>query len=61
MSAVNPLDQIAIQNVIARYCQSLDTKDFDLLHDVFLPDVFAAVSKAIQNRYVSRDTRAYVA
>jgi hypothetical protein len=68
MSAVNPLDHIAIKNVIARYCQALDTKHFDLLHKVFMPDVLAdypfnsdmrgieTISTAIQNRYMSPDT-----
>lgn len=57
-----PLDYIEIQNTIARYCVALDTKDFDLLKDVFTVDVsgnypfnnglkgVAAVSKAIQKR-----------
>ena len=75
MSAVNvnPLDHLAIQNVIARYCQALDTKNFGLLHKVFMPDVIAdypfqsdmrgveAISTAIQNRYMfPRLTRASV-
>lgn len=59
---VNPLDHIAIQNVISRYCDALDTKDWALLNDVFVVDVDAdypfnrdlkgaeAVSKAIQGR-----------
>jgi hypothetical protein len=62
MSDANPLDHIAITNVISRYCQALDLKKFDILEKVFLPDVVAdypfnsdlkgveAVSKAIQNR-----------
>lgn len=65
MSSVNPLDHIAIQNVLARYCQALDTKNFDLLDKVFLEDVEAiypfnpdlrgvgSVKKAIENRYLS--------
>lgn len=63
-SSVNPLDHIAIQNVLSRYCDALDTKDWALLNDVFVADVDAdypfnrnlkgaeAVSKAIQGRYV---------
>lgn len=59
---VNPLDHIAIQNTIARYCEALDTKFFDLLDKVFLPNVVAsypfnpnlngvdAVRTAVQNR-----------
>ena len=59
-----PLDYVEIQNTIARYCVALDTKEFDLLKDVFTVDVsgnypfnnglkgVAAVSKAIQKRYV---------
>ena len=34
-----PLDYVEIQNTIARYCVALDTKDFDLLKDVFTTDV----------------------
>ena len=59
-----PFDYVEIQNTIARYCVALDTKDFNLLKDVFTADVsgnypfnnglkgVAAVSKAIQKRYV---------
>jgi hypothetical protein len=62
MSGINPLDHLAIANVLSRYCQALDLKDFDLLNKVFLPDVVAdypfnsdlngvdAVKNAIQNR-----------
>lgn len=62
MSEVNPLDYIAIKNVLALYCVALDLKDFILLDKVFLPDVIAdypfnsdlkgvqAVRTAIQNR-----------
>lgn len=39
--APNPFDYFAIQNTIARYCIALDTKNFDLLLDVFAPDVQA--------------------
>jgi hypothetical protein len=64
MSGINTLDQLAIRNVLSRYCEALDLKDFNLLEKVFLHDVVAdypfnsdlngvnAVSKAIQNRYV---------
>jgi hypothetical protein len=41
MAHVNPLDQLAIQNVLSRYCESLDTKVFGLLDKVFTPDVTA--------------------
>jgi hypothetical protein len=66
MSRINVLDHLAVQNVLSRYCEALDLKDFDLLSKVFLPDVIAnypfnsnlngvdAVSKAIQNRYCSK-------
>ncbi|KAF2255443.1 hypothetical protein BU26DRAFT_417387 [Trematosphaeria pertusa] len=59
---VNPLDQLAIQNAIARYCEALDTKVWDLFTKVFTPDVVAnypfnpdmkgidAVRNAISNR-----------
>ncbi|QIX00897.1 hypothetical protein AMS68_006414 [Peltaster fructicola] len=36
-----PLDYVAIQNTISRYCFALDTKDWALLTQVFLPDVDA--------------------
>ncbi|KZM23185.1 uncharacterized protein EKO05_0008227 [Ascochyta rabiei] len=62
MSKVNPLDVLAIKNVISRYCESLDAKDFALLDKVFVQDVSAdypfnsdlqgveAVARAIRNR-----------
>lgn len=62
MSKVNPLDILAVKNVISRYCEALDTKDFALLKEVFLQDVSAdypfnsnlqgvqAVENAIKNR-----------
>ena len=65
MSTINSLDYLAVKNVLSRYCEALDSKDFDLLSKVFLPDVVAnypfnsdlkgveGVSKAIQNRYVN--------
>jgi len=37
--APNALDYIAIQNTIARYCLALDSKNFDLLKQVFTDDV----------------------
>ncbi|KAK5167121.1 uncharacterized protein LTR77_007851 [Saxophila tyrrhenica] len=36
---VNPIDYIAIQNTIAKYCFALDEKNFDGLKDVFTEDV----------------------
>lgn len=63
MPKANPLDVLAVKNVISRYCEALDTKDFALLEKVFVHDVSAnypfnsdlqgveAVAKAIQNRY----------
>ncbi|KAJ4316034.1 hypothetical protein N0V94_005661 [Neodidymelliopsis sp. IMI 364377] len=62
MLQVNPLDILAIKNVISRYCEALDTKNFDALGKVFVENVDAdypfnsnlegvdAVAKAIQNR-----------
>lgn len=64
MSKVNPLDVLAVRNVISRYCEALDTKDFALLEQVFVQDVSAdypfnrdmqgvkIVAKAIQKRYL---------
>lgn len=64
MSKTNPLDALAVKNVIARYCEALDTKDFTILEDVFMQNVSAdypfnsdlqgveAVAKAIKNRYI---------
>ena len=37
----NSIDYIAIQNVLARYCFALDTKDLALLHQVLTPDIDA--------------------
>jgi hypothetical protein len=36
-----PTDHRAIQNVLAKYCEALDNKDFAMLDAVFLPDVSA--------------------
>ncbi|KAJ4361554.1 hypothetical protein N0V95_001806 [Ascochyta clinopodiicola] len=64
MSRVNPIDVLAIKNVISRYCEALDTKDFKLLNEVFVQDVSAdypfnsdlqgveAVARAIHDRYI---------
>ena len=63
MSDVNPLDVLAIKNVVSRYCQALDLKDFDMLGKVFMADVDAnypfnnklesldEVKQALQKRY----------
>jgi hypothetical protein len=65
MADVNPLDYLAIKNVLARYCQALDCKDFDSLSNVFMSDVDAdypfnselksldEVKTAIKERYSS--------
>jgi ketosteroid isomerase-like protein len=37
----NSTDYIAIQNVLARYCFALDTKDLNQLHQVLTPDIDA--------------------
>lgn len=67
MSQINALDILAVKNVIARYCEALDTKDFTLLEDVFVKKVSAdypfnpdlqgveAVAQAIENRYQTHD------
>ncbi|KNG49220.1 ubx domain-containing protein [Stemphylium lycopersici] len=41
MTDINPLDVLAIKNVVSRYCQALDLKDFDMLGQVFDTDVDA--------------------
>jgi hypothetical protein len=58
----NPHDELAIRNILSRYCEALDTKILVLLDKVFLPDATAdypfnhdmkgvdAVRTAIQNR-----------
>lgn len=35
------LDYLAIKNTLSLYCVALDTKDFDLLNEVFTEDVEA--------------------
>ena len=62
MTNINSLDVLAIKNVLSRYCQALDTKNFDMLNKVFDPDVEAnypfnssmksltEVQEAIKNR-----------
>nr|POE87751.1 hypothetical protein CFP56_10980 [Quercus suber] len=52
--APNAFDYIAIQNTLARYCIALDTKDFDLLKQVFVDDVetiypFKGSIRGVQN------------
>ncbi|ORY67004.1 uncharacterized protein BCR38DRAFT_472526 [Pseudomassariella vexata] len=42
MAPANPLDYIAIQNTISRYCIALDTQDWDLLKEIFTTDVYAS-------------------
>lgn len=54
MATPNAVDYVAIRNTIARYCIALDTKDFDLLKQVFTPDVdskypFKGSIKGVQN------------
>lgn len=63
--SVNPLDTLAIQNVLSRYCEALDTGVFSLLDKVFTADTLAdypfnsdlkgldAIRAAIQNRYAA--------
>lgn len=65
MTEINPLDMLAIKNVVSRYCQALDSKDYDMLGQVFVPDVEAdypfnsnmksldEVKDAIKNRYLT--------
>ena len=69
MPDINPLDVLAIKNVVSRYCEALDTKDFDLLEEVFVSDVDAdypfnssmksvkEVASAIKKRYVHTPVR----
>lgn len=38
MASPNAFDYRAIQNTISRYCIALDTKNFDLLKQVFTSD-----------------------
>lgn len=66
MTDINPLDVLAIKNVVSRYCQALDLKDFDMLGQVFDTDVDAnypfnpnlkslnEVKDAIKNRYLTQ-------
>jgi hypothetical protein len=65
MSGLDSLDHLAVKNVLSRYCEALDLKEFELLKSVFTPEVVAdypfnsdlrgveAISNAIQNRYFS--------
>lgn len=41
MAIVNQFDHLAIKNVLSRYCQALDSKDFSLLESVFATNVVA--------------------
>jgi hypothetical protein len=72
MSEINAADHLAVRNVLSRYCQALDLKEFELLSNVFTPEVVAdypfnsdlqgveAVSTAIKNRYVPRSSAAII-
>lgn len=63
MDSYNALDHFAIQNTIARYAIALDSKNFDLLEEVFTEDVdtiypfkgaikgWREVADAIEKRY----------
>ncbi|EAT88816.2 hypothetical protein HBI56_039920 [Parastagonospora nodorum] len=62
MTGPSALDHLAISNVLSCYCEALDTKNFELLEEVFVNDVVAdypfnsnlegvgSVSEAIRNR-----------
>jgi hypothetical protein len=64
MTQINPLDYLAVKNVLSRYCQALDSKDFASLSKVFTQDVVAdypfnpnmtgveVILNAIKNRYI---------
>jgi hypothetical protein len=72
MPELNAADHLAVRNVLSRYCQALDLKNFELLNNVFTPDVVAdypfnsdlqgveAVSTAIKNRYVPGTSTAVI-
>lgn len=63
MAPPNALDYEAIRNTLSLYCHALDTKNFSLLDQVFVPNVHAkypfreamtgtpTIADAIANRY----------
>jgi len=40
--STNFADYIAVTNTLSLYCVALDTKDFGLLDEVFVPDALAS-------------------
>jgi hypothetical protein len=68
MTQMNPLDYLAVKNVLSRYCQALDSKDLASLSKVFTQDVVAdypfnpsmtgveVIVNAIKNRYAQNAT-----
>jgi hypothetical protein len=68
MTQINPLNYLAVKNVLSRYCQVLDSKDFASLSKVFTQDVVAdypfnpsmtgveVIVDAIKNRYTHSGT-----
>jgi hypothetical protein len=68
MTQINPLDYLAVKNVLSRYCQALDSKDLASLSKVFTQDVVAdypfnqsmtgveVIVNAIKNRYTQNAT-----
>jgi hypothetical protein len=73
MTQMNPFDYLAVKNVLSRYCQALDSKDFASLSNVFTQDVVAdypfnpsmtgveVIVDAITNRYTHTQTHCYSA
>lgn len=56
-SSPNPMDYFAVRNTLSRYCDALDTKDFNLLKEVFTEKVDAKYPFAhMQNVQVVADS-----
>lgn len=46
LSAQNMSDRLEIQDLLVRYCDAIDERDFDALDDVFLADAFIDYTEA---------------
>ena len=55
------VDRLAIQDLLVRYCKAIDTKDWDLLDTVFVPDAHVdyTSSGGVQGAYP--EVRAWLA
>lgn len=61
IAAQHLLDRLEIESVLSRYAWALDTKEFDLLDDVFTPDAFLDYTTAGGIKGDYREVKAWLA